>query len=56
MILTLRNPSDKPQVLALDIGTALDLPVGAVGRDGEMRSVWAADGGKAGRVLRGGTG
>jgi hypothetical protein len=57
-ILTLRNPSDKPQALALDIGKALDLPAGAARRY-VARSPWtgdggSADGGKAGRVLKAG--
>jgi hypothetical protein len=52
-ILTLRNPSNKAQTLALEIGKALELPAGAARRY-VVRSVWAADGGKAGRVLKAG--
>jgi hypothetical protein len=40
-ILTLRNPSDKAQTLAIDIGKALELPVGAAQRY-VARSVWDA--------------
>ena len=49
-ILTLRNPSDKPQTLDLDIGKALELPAEAARRY-VARSVWAAEGGKTARVL-----
>ena len=52
-ILTLRNPSDKPQTLALDIGKALELPDGAARRY-VARSAWEAEGGEAGRVLKAG--
>jgi hypothetical protein len=37
----LRNPSDKAQTLAIDIGKALELPVGAAQRY-VARSVWDA--------------
>ena len=52
-ILTLRNPSDKAQTLAIDIGKALELPVGAAQRY-VARSVWTGDGGKVERVLKAG--
>jgi hypothetical protein len=52
-ILTLRNPSDQPKTLALDIGKALELPDGAARRY-VVRSPWTGDSGKAGRVLRAG--
>jgi hypothetical protein len=51
-ILTLRNPSDKPQTLDLDIGKALELPAGAALT--AMRNVWAADGGKTTLVVEAG--
>ncbi|WP_334266149.1 enterotoxin [Edaphobacter sp. HDX4] len=41
-ILVLRNPSDKPQDLALDIGSVLELPVGAARRF-HARSPWRED-------------
>jgi len=49
----LRNPSDKAQTLAIDIGKALELPVGAAQRY-VARSVWTGDGGKVERVLKAG--
>jgi hypothetical protein len=49
-IVTLRNPSDQPQTLNLDIGKALELPAGAARRY-VARSVWEAYGGKAARML-----
>jgi len=57
-ILTLRNPTDKPQTLTLNIGKALELPAGAARRY-VTRTPWGADGGradggKAGRVLKAG--
>jgi hypothetical protein len=52
-ILTLRNPSDKPETLDLDIGKALELPAGAARRY-VARSVWGADGGKGARVIEAG--
>jgi len=52
-ILTLRNPSDKAQTLTIDIGKALELPVGAAQRY-VARSVWTGDGGKVERVLKAG--
>jgi hypothetical protein len=45
-ILTLRNPSDKSQTLALDIGKAMELPTGAARRY-VARSPWTADGATA---------
>jgi len=42
-ILTLRNPSDKPQKIAVDIAHAFELPAGAVQRY-KAHSPWAADG------------
>jgi hypothetical protein len=44
-ILVLRNPSDKPQSLSLDIGQALELPWGAA-RSFVGRRPWAEDVGK----------
>jgi hypothetical protein len=41
-ILTLRNPSDKPQDFTLDIGAAFELPAGAA-RSYSAKSPWAAD-------------
>jgi hypothetical protein len=41
-ILVLRNPSDRPQTLALDVATALELPSDAPQRY-RMRSPWGAD-------------
>lgn len=41
-IITLRNPSDKPQSFALDIGRALELPAGAA-RTFTGHSPWTAD-------------
>jgi hypothetical protein len=41
-IITLRNPSDKPQDYELDIGKALDLPQGTP-HDFKLHSPWAAD-------------
>jgi len=49
-IVTLRNPSDQPQTLNLDIGKALELPAGAARRY-VARSAWEAFGGKAARML-----
>jgi hypothetical protein len=41
-ILVLRNPSDKPQSIAIDLAKALELPAGAV-RSYSARSPWKAD-------------
>ena len=41
-IVTLRNPSDKPQSFALDVGRALELPAGAA-RTFTAHSPWKAD-------------
>jgi hypothetical protein len=53
-ILTLRNPSDKPQELALDIGQAFELPEGAKPKY-SARSPWAKDADKPGIELSAGT-
>jgi hypothetical protein len=42
-ILTLRNPSNKPQDFAVDIGQAFELPQGSV-QQYSARSPWADDG------------
>ncbi len=52
-ILTLRNPSDKAQMLDVDIGEALELPAGAARRY-VAHSPWTADSGKPARVLEAG--
>ncbi len=44
-ILTLRNPSDKPQLAVLDLDRELELPPGAA-RQYQARSPWRADAGK----------
>jgi len=44
-ILTLRNPSDKPQLMVIDLARQLELPPGAVRRF-SARSPWKEDGGK----------
>jgi hypothetical protein len=41
-ILTLRNPSDKPQTITLEIGQVLELPAGAAGRF-VAHSPWKSD-------------
>ena len=43
--LMLRNPNDQPATFALDVGTAFELPPGAVTRF-TLRSPWTQDGGK----------
>jgi hypothetical protein len=43
-ILVLRNPSDKPQRMAVDVGRAFELPAGAARRY-VARSPWASDAG-----------
>ena len=53
-ILTLRNPSDKPQRFGLDIQAAFELPAGAPQRY-EARSPWKKDRGHAPMQLRSGT-
>ena len=45
-VLVLRNPSDKAQGISLDVGTVLELPVGA-GRSFVGKSPWREDAGKA---------
>jgi hypothetical protein len=52
-VLTLRNPSDKPQDFALDIERAFELPDGAATAY-EARSPWAGDVGSEAIVLRAG--
>lgn len=44
-ILTLRNPSDKPQLMVIDLGKQLELPPGAERRF-TARSPWKEDAGK----------
>lgn len=53
-ILSLRNPSDKPQSIAIDVGRAFELPDGAA-RAYRARSPWAEDRGRAPISLRAGT-
>jgi hypothetical protein len=50
-ILTLRNPSDKPQMIVLDVAEIFELPVGAP-RSYKAHSPWVADAGKAAIELR----
>ena len=50
-ILSLRNPSDKPQSIAIDVGRAFELPETA-GRSYSARSPWAEDRGRAPIALR----
>ena len=45
-ILSLRNPSDKPGRIAIDIGKAFELPQGAA-RKYSLNSPWKKDAGKA---------
>jgi hypothetical protein len=42
-VVTLRNPSDKPQSLALDLAQAFELPAGAA-QSYQLHSPWTADG------------
>ncbi|WP_049622151.1 enterotoxin [Frateuria defendens] len=49
-ILTLRNPSDRPQLAVLDLARQLELPSGAARRFG-ARSPWRADAGKPAMTL-----
>jgi hypothetical protein len=44
-ILTLRNPSDRPQSISIDIGNAFELPAGAAKRYAGT-SPWKDDAGK----------
>ena len=53
-ILSLRNPSDKPQSIALDVGKTLELPSGAADAYA-ARSPWSEDRGRAPVLLRAGT-
>jgi hypothetical protein len=53
-ILVLRNPSDKPQDLTLDIESVLELPVGAARRF-DARSPWKEDAAQPAFSLAGGT-
>jgi len=53
-ILCLRNPSDKPQSLTLDVGAAFELPPGAA-TTFAARSPWAADRGQMPLRLAAGT-
>jgi hypothetical protein len=53
-ILVLRNPSDKPQEITLDIGAVLELPAGA-SRRFRARSPWEEDAGKPVIALAAGT-
>jgi hypothetical protein len=52
-IVTLRNPSDKPQSYELDVEKAFELPVGAA-RDYLLKSPWAADAKRAGVRVKAG--
>ncbi len=52
-ILTLRNPADRPQAIALDPGEILQLPAGAPGEWLAIRP-WKQDAGKAGMRLEAG--
>ena len=52
-ILSLRNPSDKPQSMAIDVARAFELPDGAP-RVYSARSPWAEDRGRAQIALRAG--
>jgi hypothetical protein len=52
-IVTLRNPSDKPQRFALDVGRALELPESAP-RRWVARSPWTRDRSNAPLALRAG--
>lgn len=49
-ILTLRNPSDKPQLAVIDLGRQLELPPGAVRRF-RAHSPWRADAAQPAREL-----
>jgi hypothetical protein len=53
-VLALRNPSDRPQTISLDIGRALELPAGAP-RTYRARSPWKADADQPALTLRAGT-
>jgi hypothetical protein len=53
-ILVLRNPSDKPQEITLDIGAVLELPAGA-SRRFRARSPWEEDAGEPVIALAAGT-
>jgi hypothetical protein len=53
-ILSLRNPSDKPQSIAIDVARAFELPDGAP-RSFTARSPWAEDSGRAPVTLRTGS-
>jgi hypothetical protein len=53
-ILVLRNPSDKPQEITLDLATVLELPTGAARRF-KARSPWEEDAGKSAISLVAGT-
>ena len=48
-ILSLRNPSDQPAAIVLDLGEAFELPVGAA-RTYSLRSPWSTDSGGAGEI------
>lgn len=52
-ILVLRNPSDKPQKISLDIATVFELPTGAM-RAYSMNSPWKSESGMAPLWLQGG--
>ncbi|MFC1633749.1 enterotoxin [Planctomycetota bacterium] len=52
-ILSLRNPSDKPGRIVMDIGKAFELPQGAA-RKYSLKSPWEEDAGKATVVLSAG--
>ncbi len=54
-ILSLRNPSDKPGRIAIDIGKAFELPEGAA-RKYSLKSPWKEDADKAAIVLSTGQG
>jgi hypothetical protein len=53
-ILSLRNPSDKPQSIAIDVAGAFELPEGAT-RDYAAKSPWSEDRAHAPVALRAGT-
>jgi len=53
-ILSLRNPSDKPQSIAVDVARAFELP-DAAARSYTARSPWVEDRGRAPIALRAGT-
>jgi hypothetical protein len=54
-ILTLRNPSDKPQTITVDVGKAFELPNGAIGKF-DTHSPWKSDAGQKNIYLKAGEG